>query len=128
MDALFDKVTKGLERHNSGDCDPDCPYWNIDDACSDLYVDAIALIGQQQERIVELEAAQQWISAKDRLPENEQDVLAYLDDGEETRIAPCNYANGGWFDCMMNCVVVLRHVTHWMPLPEPPKEADQCML
>ena len=58
-----------------------------------------------------------WISVKDRLPDNEQDVLAYLDNGEETRIAPCNYANGVWFDCTMNCVVVLEHVTHWMPLP-----------
>lgn len=62
-----------------------------------------------------------WISTKDRLPDNEQDVLAYLDDGEETRIAPCNYSNGVWFDCIMNCVVVLDHVTHWMQLPEPPK-------
>ena len=66
-----------------------------------------------------------WISVKDRLPDNEQDVLAYLNDGEETRIAPCNYTNGVWFDCVMNCVVVLRHVTHWMPLPEPPKEEER---
>ena len=63
-----------------------------------------------------------WISVQDRLPDNGQDVLAYLNDGEETRVAPCNYANGVWFDCVMNCVVTLHHITHWMPLPEPPKE------
>lgn len=66
-----------------------------------------------------------WISVKDRLPKNEQDVLAYLNDGEETRIAPCNYYNGVWFDSVMNCVVVLQNVTHWMPLPEPPKEEKE---
>ena len=64
----------------------------------------------------------EWISVKDILPDNEQDVLAYLNDGEETRIAPCNFANGVWFDRTMNCVVVLSHVTHWMSLPEPPEE------
>lgn len=63
-----------------------------------------------------------WISVKDRLPDNGQDVLVYLDDGEETRVAPCNYANGVWFDCVMNRVATLHHITHWMPLPEPPKE------
>lgn len=63
-----------------------------------------------------------WVSVKDRLPKDGQDVLAYLNDGEETRIAPCHYFNGVWFDSVMNCVAVLQDVTHWMPLPEPPKE------
>lgn len=66
--------------------------------------------------------ADKWISVEYMMPDNEQDVLAYLDDGEETRVAHCNYANGVWYDCVMNCVVVLHHITHWMPLPEPPKE------
>lgn len=64
----------------------------------------------------------EWVSVKDRLPKDGQDVLAYLNDGEETRIAPCNYSNGVWFDSVMNCAVVLQDVTHWMPLPPPPKE------
>lgn len=63
------------------------------------------------------EKEQQWVSIKDRLPKDGQDVLAYLNDGEETRIAPCHYYNGVWFDSVMNCVVVLQDVTHWMPLP-----------
>ena len=71
-----------------------------------------------------LHPAPEWISVEKRLPDNEQDVLAYINYGEETRIAPCNYAYGVWFDCMMDCVVVLRHVTHWMPLPEPPGGGD----
>lgn len=63
-----------------------------------------------------------WISVKDRLPENDNNILAFLNDGVETRIAPCNYANGVWYDCVMNCVVVIHYITHWMPVPEPPKE------
>ena len=63
-----------------------------------------------------------WINVKDKLPDNGQDLLAYLNYGEETRIAPCNYADGVWFDCMMNCVVALPYITHWMPLPKSPKE------
>lgn len=63
-----------------------------------------------------------WISVKDRLPEDDDDVLAYLNDGTETRIAACNYSNGVWYDCVMNCIVVINNVTHWMLLPKPPKE------
>lgn len=77
---------------------------------------------EQEADIKELLKEREWISAKDRLPKYEQDVLVYLINGEETRIVPCNYANGVWYDCIMNCVAVPEHITHWMPLPEPPKE------
>ena len=63
-----------------------------------------------------------WISVEDRLPATETDVLAFLNDGIETRIAACNFARGVWYDCVMNCTVVMQHVTHWMPLPKPPIE------
>ena len=62
----------------------------------------------------------QWISVDDRLPENDSDVLAYLQIGEEGRIYPANYAKGVWFDCIFNTPVT-ESTTHWMPLPEPPK-------
>ena len=70
----------------------------------------------------DIKVPNKWVSVKDRMPKDGQDVLAYLNYGEETRIAPCNYYNGVWYDSVMNCVVVLQDVTHWMPLPEPPKE------
>ena len=62
----------------------------------------------------------EWISVKDRLPElaNDYDVvhvLIYLDDGF---ITGADYEKDGfelWADS--------GEVTHWMPLPEPPKEA-----
>lgn len=64
----------------------------------------------------------EWVSVKDKLPKDDQDIFVYLNDGQEKRITACNYAKGVWFDCVMNCICVLAHVTHWMPLPEPPKE------
>lgn len=66
-----------------------------------------------------------WVSVKDRLPKDGQDVLGYLYNGEETRIAPFNYDKGTWYDCVMNCTVAINSITHWMPLPEPPKEVSE---
>ena len=64
-----------------------------------------------------------WISVDDRLPEDDSDVLAYLRDGDKGRIYPANYAKGVWFDCIFD-IPVTNATTHWMPLPEPPKEND----
>ena len=63
---------------------------------------------------------QEWISVKDRLPEEDSDVLAYLQIDQEGRIYPANYAKGVWFDCIFNTPAT-GTTTHWMPLPEPPK-------
>ena len=63
---------------------------------------------------------QEWISVKDRLPEDDSDVLAYSRNGEEGRIYPANYAKGMWFDCIFTTPAT-DTTTHWMPLPEPPK-------
>ena len=58
---------------------------------------------------------QQWISVKDRLPEQNKDVLVYTIT-HDVRKAHC-YGERSWFghDGIWRCV------THWMPLPEPPK-------
>ena len=61
-----------------------------------------------------------WIPVSERLPENGSDVLAYSYDEDESRIFPANYDNGWWHDCLFNIRIIA--VTHWMPLPEPPKE------
>lgn len=62
-----------------------------------------------------------WIPVIERLPKDESDILVYCDDGEVSRIVPCNYDNGVWFDCVSNTVMEFKNITHWMPLPEPPK-------
>ena len=69
---------------------------------------------------LEKQATQEWISVDDRLPQDNSDALAYLSIGEESRICPANYAKGVWFDCIFD-MPVTESVTHWMPLPQPPK-------
>ena len=63
-----------------------------------------------------------WIPVSERIPEDGSDILVYCDDGKETRIVACNYGNGVWFDCVFNTVMVYKNITHWMPLPKPPKK------
>ena len=63
---------------------------------------------------------QEWVSVDDELPEDDSDVLAYLRIGEESRICPANYAKGMWFDWIFNTPVT-ESITHWMPIPQPPK-------
>lgn len=65
-----------------------------------------------------------WISVSERLPEDDSNVLAYLRIGEEGRIYPANYAKGVWWDCSFNTPAT-KTTTHWMPLPEPPKEEKE---
>lgn len=67
----------------------------------------------------------EWISVKERLPEEVTRVITYdgthnivdmhVYDGEGFRV--CRAVNDLWIydDC----------VTHWMPLPEPPKEEGE---
>lgn len=60
----------------------------------------------------------EWISVKDRLPGFNIDVLAYSQYGE-IRITCID--NSGGFDTYPFSSDV-HEVTHWMPLPEPPKK------
>ena len=56
-----------------------------------------------------------WISVEERLPDNTEPVLATFDDVYLIAI----YGNYMWSDVMTRSLV---YPTHWMPLPEPPKE------
>ncbi len=59
----------------------------------------------------------EWISVKDRMPENGVRVLTACDDG----IVRLGISKGG-FPFVVNRAHQFSGVTHWMPLPEPPKE------
>ena len=62
----------------------------------------------------------EWISVKDRLPERRTYVLCYFKyEPESPNVVVENYYHGGghWLS-------EGSHVTHWMPLPEPPKESE----
>lgn len=64
-----------------------------------------------------------WISVKDRLPEEDVTVLAFInysvDDAKLERIGSAAYRGKLWL--MGSDIYSERFVTHWMPLPEPPK-------
>lgn len=59
----------------------------------------------------------EWIATKDRLPEEGQSVLVHYVDGW----MPIAFLiNGKWYQS--GGETSWLSVTHWMPLPEPPKE------
>jgi hypothetical protein len=62
-------------------------------------------------------AAPQWISVKERLPDGKM-VLVNCTDGYELGYYE-RYAGMGWTNTLGTESL---NVTHWMPLPEPPKD------
>ena len=59
----------------------------------------------------------QWISVEDRLPEDYNKYLLFLDNG---RIA-IGWYHGDAMQFVEDGIVMIETVTHWMPLPEAPK-------
>ena len=59
---------------------------------------------------------QKWISVKERLPEYAEPVMGW--DAELRDMGIVNFIYGQFFDIVDMSEV---NVTHWMPLPEPPK-------
>lgn len=66
-----------------------------------------------------------WISVKDRLPEIGKSVLIYYPkwDGDEIQVAKLE-DDGMMFDICGEFNIGTGVITHWMPLPEPPKDGD----
>ena len=72
---------------------------------------------------------QKWISVKDKLPETRESILgkksskvivAFRFDDETQGTDTAHMLNGEWvFED--HITVVARTITHWMPLPQPPK-------
>ena len=63
-----------------------------------------------------------WISVKDRLPEKQMNYLVY--------VPPCYvnvvYYNGfEWVVDVGEYCFSAYEITHWMPLPEPPKVEEE---
>lgn len=65
-----------------------------------------------------------WVSVTDKLPDDASDVLAYYDNGTESRIIPVNYYKGCWYDCVFNRSIddlETGFIRYWMSLPKPPE-------
>ena len=65
-----------------------------------------------------------WISVEDELPEEHTDVLLY--DRQENMFV--GYRHEMEFSSLIGDDLEIDHngtITHWMPLPEPPKKGDE---
>lgn len=67
-----------------------------------------------------------WVKCSDRPPEGNK-FLAYNKDGDIAVVWKVDsyYIRGGWYGCCEYGCGGDDHfeeITHWMPLPEPPKE------
>ena len=62
-----------------------------------------------------------WISVKDRLPENDDHVLCCTETKAGRKGIVLGYYMGGMWRCGMN-----SNVTHWQPLPTMPEEEIEC--
>lgn len=61
----------------------------------------------------------EWISVKERLPQSGQCVILYS--------VKSGVAEGAWLESkghyeQWRWNAIMTNVTHWMPLPEPPKQ------
>ena len=85
-------------------CDPACRYYGYGDCFPDRFADHLIANGV---------TVQEWISVKDRLPEQGEEAICIAADGD---MMIGKYTEWGWmFPCYF------EDLTHWMPLPEPPK-------
>lgn len=106
-----EEIKKGLEICIADESCRCCPY-NNGNCDMQLERDAIAYIQQ-------LEAQQpRWISVKEREPERLQRALVYSPAGN--RIASGVYTEVGFIT-----KTAIGEITHWMKVPEPPKEGAE---
>ena len=91
------------------------------------YDTAIAEAFEHIKRVksADVQPVKQWISVKDRLPEIGKSVLIYYPkwDGDEIQVAKLE-DDGMMFDICGEFNIGTGVITHWMPLPEPPKDGD----
>ncbi len=108
---------------------PHCPYDKCGDGCEDtLNRDALAYIQQLEDHIGDLtNMVPRWISVKEREPEPFTSVLGYIPDETPMPVVREGYrVNVG--NCNAYYFPVLadrREITHWMEIPEPPKEENE---
>ena len=107
-----------IDARNNG-CDS-CPYEYCGDDCQNLCGCAADAIEELLSKVLH------WISVEERLTETDDFVIvAILDERGDT---PYQYTDFGWYLDGAKCWIVnaeqRRDVTHWMPLPEPPKEVE----
>lgn len=83
-------------------------------------------IGELTEKVEQLEAAiPKWISVEERLPDDHGDFLTkiHCDNVDWIEVNTFDHTEEEWWHYAGNRTVeATEFVTHWMPLPEPPKD------
>lgn len=62
----------------------------------------------------------EWINVKDKLPDNTKTVIAYKPRTNEFLFAA--FVDNAWVDA--RGLISKRVISHWMPLPEIPREVQ----
>ena len=102
-------------------CDPTCKYYGFEDCFPERFADYLIANGV---------TVQEWISVKDRLPDNKEHdwVLAQVveDNGfmHIPTVMEYRQSRNDWFEETYGWLSEHNGaftVTHWMPLPLPPK-------
>lgn len=101
----------------------DCDNYNGVRCRACAYADAMDFIDAIP--AADVQPVDRWISVKDRLPEIGKSVLIYYPywDGDEIQVARLEY-DEMTFDVCGEFNIMVEAVTHWKPLPEPPKDGD----
>ena len=128
-EKLVELLHKGVRCPGVIDNCNDCPYYSFEKACDEFGATVDLLI-------VNGVTVQEWISVDDRLPEDSGYYLVVYRDKYNESISidfdmyvKCNV--GEWWESEFACDITKQflwatrlqeqEVTHWMPLPEPPK-------
>ena len=118
-----EKVIKGLKCCGAIMHCNECPYDSEIGGCfTNLKADALNLLD-------EAPTIGGWISVKDRLPETRHAVLVYTPHYKNIWAASM-HEDGNWCILSPHSGVYLDPdwhgpITHWMPLPEPPKSLNR---
>lgn len=112
-----EEIKKGMEWCSGNACSDDCPYYYTSPECSaNMCRDALAYIQQLESQVPK------WISVKERLPEKSGYYLCWMPKYETMDKVHYSAKHMAFnaFDttCIPESVI---SVTHWRPLPEPPK-------
>ena len=95
----------------------------VQEDCKDCAEATQNCIVKLQEQIAELRSAQEWVTVKDRLPEESGVYIVTANDGHAQRVSFVQWQKKNRMWNLTGARSYWR-VTHWMLLPKPPKETN----
>lgn len=123
MNLKPEELVKALRCCAEGEC-KDCAMHEDKQRCQENLLDkaAEAIERDQKELAALREKLPKWISVKERLPIDhlKKYLVAFRDAGGAIVDMARYFPSDGW--TCDNWDVPQNLITHWMPLPEPPKE------